>query len=94
MHVSSSGLDLPMKVVDMFGCGLPVFAKRFKAIGELVVDGVNGVLFDDANQLGQLMVDFGKDQRVVEDLCMGVREFRMDSWESNWNKVAKPVFQQ
>ncbi|GKT25450.1 Chitobiosyldiphosphodolichol beta-mannosyltransferase ALG1-like protein [Aduncisulcus paluster] len=45
-HSSSSGIDLPMKVLDYFGCGLPVVQCRYKAISELVRDGVNGLLYD------------------------------------------------
>jgi beta-1,4-mannosyltransferase len=57
LHTSTSGLDLPMKIVDMFGCGLPVLAKRFSTIGEQVLDGQNGRLFDTSNQLRQILVE-------------------------------------
>jgi len=51
LHYSSSGVDLPMKVVDMFGAGIPVLAINYKSIGELVQDGKNGMIFNDAHEL-------------------------------------------
>jgi beta-1,4-mannosyltransferase len=48
MHLSSSNLDLPMKVVDMFSCQLPCFAYDYPTIGELVTQEV-GRLFKDEN---------------------------------------------
>ena len=48
LHFSSSGIDLPIKVVDMFGAGLPVLAYNYKAIDELVREDFNGEIFSNS----------------------------------------------
>lgn len=98
LHTSSSGVDLPMKVVDMFGCGLPVAAKRFEAIGELVVDGTNGVTFDGSQDLANFITDwfsdFGSEEYRARDAKYRaeVAAWGQERWEETWNKVARPVF--
>merc|ERR1719240_831963 len=53
LHSSSSGLDLPMKVVDMLGSGVPVLALNYDCITELVEEGRTGEIFNDSQDLGK-----------------------------------------
>jgi len=104
LHASSCGLDLPMKVVDMFGAGLPVAALQFPAIGELVADGVNGVLFSDADglaaRLRDLLAGFGGDgdgdgdgTPALAALRRGAADWAAVRWEDEWAAHAMPLFQ-
>jgi beta-1,4-mannosyltransferase len=94
LHTSSSGLDLPMKVVDLFGVGVPVAAVRFECLGELVKEGENGVMFDDDKGLEEVLQQlFVKEPEMLERLRKGARkETEGDKrWDTNWDKVAKGV---
>lgn len=99
LHSSSSGVDLPMKVVDLFGCGIPVLAYKYKAINELVVEDFYGLTFTDSQdlflRLKFLLKDFYHHEdglpldRYRKNIC---QHFLKSRWETNWKKIAKPLF--
>ncbi|XP_037949612.1 chitobiosyldiphosphodolichol beta-mannosyltransferase-like [Teleopsis dalmanni] len=99
LHWSSSGLDLPMKVVDMFGCCLPVCAYNFRCLNELVIHGKNGFIFENykelAEQLKLWFKDFPNNPNIIETdihFRSNLKTFQSLRWHENWSALALPVF--
>lgn len=97
LHSSSSGLDLPMKVVDMFGCGLPVCALNFRCLDELVQQGKNGVIFKDAPELAEQLEDlftgFPSSSKLAELSLSLANTARRSSTPTNLHGTRRKVHQ-
>lgn len=97
LHTSTSGLDLPMKVLDMYGCGLPVCAMGFACLNELVRDGENGRVFrtseELAEQLVALLAPSPSASAALAQLREGVvaAEAGRPRWAQNWSAAAAPL---
>ena len=81
LHYSSSGIDLPMKVVDMFSACLPAAAIYFPTIGELVKEEENGFLFKNEEDLGKLLVN------VIEEFSFKGHHEKIDVYRKNLKKA-------
>lgn len=93
LHKSSSGVDLPMKVVDMFGSGLPVVGyAAYESWPELVREGINGRGFETAEELKGVLVDlFGKGKEELDTLRDGAVQEGKRRWDQEWDNVAGRV---
>ena len=93
LHKSSSGVDLPMKVVDMFGAGLPVAGySLYESWPELVKEGVNGRGFGDSEELTSILVQLlGGDGKKLQALKEGVLRERENDWDTEWSTCAGEV---
>ena len=96
LHRSSSGLDIPMKVADLFGAGVPVCALDYGAtLAERVRHGSNGLLFSTAEQLANILFElfetFPADDQTFERLRTGARNSARMSWDEGWAREARPV---
>ncbi len=96
LHRSSSGLDIPMKVADLFGAGVPVVALDYGAcLAERVRHGDNGLLFATSRQLAdvlfELLEPFPADQSALDRLRTGARRSARETWDQGWEREARPI---
>ncbi|HEX9444938.1 MAG TPA: glycosyltransferase [Candidatus Binatia bacterium] len=92
LHGSSSGLDLPMKVADMLGSGLPVCALEYPCLAEVLRDGENGRLFSSSEQLAgellDLFEDFPNRTPVLDRLRENILASAGPRWADEWRDRA------
>ena len=100
LHVSSSGVDLPMKIVDMQEAELPALAFKYLTIHEFVKEGINGELFQDSEELAhkievKIIQKLIKSPKILEKYKENLRDFRNNnSWIIEWNNQALPIFRE
>ena len=94
LHMSSSGVDLPMKVVDMFGAGLPVSAySAFESFSELVKEGENGCGFETAADLTKILqrllsIDGEQELKKLKEGAIKEGALR---WDEEWDRVVGKI---
>jgi beta-1,4-mannosyltransferase len=98
LHRSASGLDLPMKIADMLGAGLPVLALDYGAcLRELIEPGTTALLFSTAAELGdrlhELFAGFPSQMAELDALRANVATRVGERWEDAWDTHARPVFE-
>lgn len=96
LHSSSSGWDLPMKVWDMIGCGLPCVAYSFPALDkELVHVNKTGLLFKDKRELVHCLEEMLTNDDLIHTLTRNSLDNldEMDRWVESWNKSVRKYLQ-
>lgn len=102
LHTSTSGLDLPMKILDLFGCQIPVVAYHYPTCRELVQENVNGRTFRTQEELCTVLEEvlaplFAAKTASLGNHAYGVLETYSQNlegrtrWGTNWTEHALPV---
>ncbi|CAH6718923.1 chitobiosyldiphosphodolichol beta-mannosyltransferase [[Candida] jaroonii] len=94
LHTSSSGMDLPMKILDFYGCGVPAISLNYPAISELVHEGVNGYITDtnDATELSRLLKKTFQNKGGYEKIKENAIKESQQRWKQNWNDKLGEIF--
>ena len=80
----------------MYGSCVPVCAVAYPAITELISNGLNGIIFKDAQELAmhltRLLSQFPHNQDELKRMRQQISE--IEKWDSYWDRECAPLVQQ
>ena len=96
LHQSSSGLDLPMKLADLRGAGVPVVTYDYAPVlGEVMTTGREGVTFRDPGELANLFVTLATHAIAPDSALARSRAWLAQNpperWDAQWDATARRV---
>ena len=96
LHRSASRLDLPMKIADMHGAGLPVCALDYgPCLDEMLRHDDTGLRFADAETLAHqwvsLLATFPGATPELDRLRANVAKARGVTWRQGWEAEARAI---
>lgn len=96
LHQSSSGLDLPMKLADLRGAGVPVATYDYAPVlAEVMTSGREGVTFRDPGELATLFVAIAMRSLPADSALAQSRAWLAQNpperWEAQWDATARKV---
>ena len=96
LHQSSSGLDLPMKLADFRGAGVPVAAFDYgPVLAEVLTPGHEGITFGEPGELASLLIALATANLAAVPKFAAARTWLASNpperWEDHWSARAKSV---
>lgn len=92
LHASASGVDFPMKIVDMKAAGLPVLALDYgPALHEGLAVGREGFAFHTSAELADLLDQLAGDAQARSAARAAIASARGATWNEAWTAAALPA---
>jgi beta-1,4-mannosyltransferase len=96
LHQSSSGLDLPMKLADFRGAGVPVCAFDYgPVLSETLTSGKEGMTFHEPGQLAAVLIALATADLSRVPAFAQARTWLAanpaERWQEHWQRSARPV---
>jgi beta-1,4-mannosyltransferase len=96
LHQSSSGLDLPMKLADFRGVGVPVCAYDYAPVlNEAITPGHEGITFRDPGELSAVLVALASGELTSVPKFAAARSWLAanpaERWNDQWQRISTVI---